>query len=483
MTAAICRVLLRAGQQPIPFKGQNMSNNAWVDKYGGEMAYSQVVQAWAAGIEPISAMNPVLLKPKGNETSEIIHLGKSVGISKASTYYEEWFEPGWSAIEKGLLELKNLYKNGRLVLEGAGSPVEINLIHKDLTNLKLANFLKANCILVSDIERGGVFAQIIGTLSLLKQEERNLIKGIIINRFRGSISLFKSGKDWIENETGIPVLGIMPWINEIFPAEDSLDLLERKSNKSYSEIEIGIVKLPSISNYTDIDPLEFDPNIKLNWINLNNSIGSPDAIIIPGSKQTIKDLNHLHTSGLGKEIQEYAKKGGIVLGICGGMQMLGKELIDPEKLESGGQSNNSHILKGLDLLPLSTVFEKNKVLVQREVKSQWPKPSNLKGFELHHGKTKTIEVLSDKFNLLTTDPSLGWYLDKGRDGNIAGCYLHGILENEEWRIEWLNLIRERKGLKRIKLNEISYHNKREAIINTLANEFTRNINIKPLVLL
>ncbi len=266
ITTAICRYLYRRGENPIPFKGQNMSNNAWVDKNNGEMAYSQAVQAWAAGAEPISAMNPVLLKPQGDCTSEVIHLGKSVGISKAATYYEEWFLSGWNAIKHGLTELNSVNNFTRLVLEGAGSPVEVNLQHRDLTNLRLANHLKANCVLVADIERGGVFAQIIGTLALLKPNERDLIKGIIINRFRGDIALFDEGRKWIENETKKPVLGIMPWLNEIFPPEDSLDLLERKSIKSNTEIKIAVIRLPSLSNFSDLDPLEAEPSVQLIWI-------------------------------------------------------------------------------------------------------------------------------------------------------------------------------------------------------------------------
>ncbi|MFM7237224.1 MAG: cobyric acid synthase, partial [Cyanobium sp.] len=185
MNAALCRVLRRRGETPLPFKGQNMSNNAWVDPQGCEMAYSQALQAWAAGLEPVCAMNPVLLKPQGDSTSEVIHLGRSVGITQAETYYRDWFRPGWAAIRQGLSQLQNDHPEGRLVLEGAGSPVEVNLQARDLTNLRLAQFLRANCLLVADIERGGVFAQVVGTLALLRPVERPLIKGILINRFRG----------------------------------------------------------------------------------------------------------------------------------------------------------------------------------------------------------------------------------------------------------------------------------------------------------
>ncbi|NDE22766.1 MAG: cobyric acid synthase, partial [Synechococcaceae bacterium WB9_3_282] len=183
MTAALCRVLQRCGEKPLPFKGQNMSNNAWVDQTGGEMAYSQALQAWAAGLEPHCSMNPVLLKPQGDSTSEVIHLGRSVGTARAEHYYRDWFKPGWTAIRQGLSELQATHPGGRLVLEGAGSPVEVNLQPRDLTNLRLAQYLRANCILVADIERGGVFAQLVGTLALLRPVERPLIRGLLINRF------------------------------------------------------------------------------------------------------------------------------------------------------------------------------------------------------------------------------------------------------------------------------------------------------------
>ena len=214
---AIGRILKNTGEKPIPFKGQNMSNNAWVDWNGGEMAFSQALQAFACGIIPSSEMNPILLKPQGNSTSEVIHLGRSKGITTAKDYYKDWFSPGWAVIKKSLNSIYERYPNCRLIIEGAGSPVEMNLIHRDLTNLRVAKYLGANCILVTDIERGGVFAQIIGTLELMKPDERKLVKGILINRFRGDLSLFEEGKKWIENKTKIPVLGIIPWLNDNSP--------------------------------------------------------------------------------------------------------------------------------------------------------------------------------------------------------------------------------------------------------------------------
>ena len=482
MATAICRLLLRMGEKPLPFKGQNMSNNAWVDQNGGEMAYSQALQAWAAGVEPIAAMNPILLKPRGDETSEIIYLGESVGIAKAESYYKDWFNSGWSTINLALEALINKEKQARLVLEGAGSPVEINLQHRDLTNLKLASLVNANCILVADIERGGVFAQLIGTLELLKKKERSLIKGIIINRFRGNKKLFMTGKEWIEKRTGVPVLGIMPWLNEIFPPEDSLDLLERKNNNSEKEIEIAVIKLPYFSNYSDLDPLEYEPSVKLKWITPGNNINTPDAVIIPGSKQTIRDLERLNSSGLSKQLIDFALDGGIILGICGGMQMLGKTLEDPHYLETNKRNKVNTKVNGLNLMPFSTIFKRKKYLSQLKASSIWPNEANLKGFELHHGETILNKNLPDNFKQLSTIPKLGWVIEnKPKSGNITGTYLHGILENGTWRRLWINEIRKKKGLSNLSIEELDYKDKINSLVNKLTDEFEKNIDINKFI--
>ena len=476
IAAAICRYLKRKGEKPIPFKGQNMSNNAWVDSQGREMAYSQALQAWSAGIEPSAEMNPVLLKPKGDCTSEVIHLGKSVGTSKAITYYEEWFDSGWRSIKKGIEILLNNYKDGRLILEGAGSPVEVNLQHKDLTNLKLAKFLNANCILVADIERGGVFAQIIGTIALMKPDEKRLIKGIIINRFRGDKTLFESGVDWIEKETGIPVLGILPWLKEIFPPEDSLDLLERKQLNPRAEIEIAIIKLPRISNFSDLDPFFGDSSIQLRWIEPGQKLGNPDALIIPGSKQTIKDLESLNKTGLSNQIKDYAQAGGNIFGICGGLQMLGKSLEDPFNHESMNDvSTFSNI--GMNLLPIKTTFGESKNTSQREERISWPTSQCIKGFEMHYGKSQLIAQKNSDIVSIFENGSLGWVSEKKDKSFIGGTYLHGIFENDAWRQEWINSIREKKGLNRLNTNEKKNCDKKENLLDLLTDAFEKNINL------
>ncbi len=479
IATAICRYLKRKGAKPIPFKGQNMSNNAWVDNEGREMAYSQALQAWSAGLEPSAEMNPVLLKPKGDCSSEVIHLGKRVGTSQAINYYEDWYDSGWEAIKKGLKILLNNVQDGRLILEGAGSPVEINLQHKDLTNLKLAKFLNANCILVADIERGGVFAQIIGTIALMKPEEKRLIKGIIINRFRGDKALFETGITWIEKETDIPVLGILPWLNEIFPPEDSLDLLGRNQKHQNAEIEIAIIKLPRISNFSDLDPFFSDSRIQIRLIEPGEELGSPDALIIPGSKQTIKDLQILNNIGMSNQIKDYAKNGGTVFGICGGLQMLGKYLEDPYKQESIDEISSFSDI-GMDLLPIKTTFGETKNTSQREEIVSWPGTKKVKGFEMHYGHSDLISNENYNITSLFKNTSLGWVLEKSDKSFIGGTYLHGIFENDEWRREWINKIRDKKGLNKLKINEEDSNDKRERLLDLLADSLEENIRIDEL---
>jgi adenosylcobyric acid synthase len=474
---AICRILKNLGEEPIPFKGQNMSNNAWVDWEGGEMAYSQALQAFACGINPSAEMNPILLKPQGNSISEVIHLGKSIGITTAKNYYQDWFIPGWEVIKKSLSSIYKKKPNCRLIIEGAGSPVEMNLIHRDLTNLRIAKYLNANCILVTDIERGGVFAQIIGTLELMKPEEKKLIKGIIINRFRGDLSLFKEGKKWIENKTQIPIIGIIPWLNDSFPPEDSLDLLEKKSRFANPEIKVGIIKLPSISNFSDFDPLENEESILIEWIRESKNLSNYDFIILPGSKQTIKDLIFLERSGLSENIREYSNNKGNIIGICGGLQMLGTTLEDPYSKE-GSRNHSGQRIKGIGLLPLKTIFFEEKLTRQINSESIWPCKSKINGFEIHNGQTVFENSQSSlKINPIFKELGLGWYKENNGGGTIAGTYIHGIFENDSWRDQYINLIRKSKNLPILDKKSISYKKKREFIINNLANEFNKHLNL------
>jgi adenosylcobyric acid synthase len=474
MAAALCRVLHRRSETPLPFKGQNMSLNAWVDGAGGEMAYSQALQAWAAELEPVAAMNPVLLKPRGDHTSEVIHLGRSVGIARAEHYYRDWFRPGWAAIREGLRCLRRDHPHGRLVLEGAGSPVEMNLQPRDLTNLRLAQYLRARCLLVADIERGGVFAQVVGTLALLRPVERPLIRGILINRFRGRRELFDEGRTWLERRTGVPVLGVMPWLDELFPPEDSLDLLERRGRKGSAEISLAVLRLPSLSNFSDLDPLEAEPSVALRWLQPGEDLGRPDAVILPGSKQTLADLARLRQSGLATALESYLAGGGQLFALCGGLQMLGRRLQDPQGLEGGGRGE----VEGLGLLPLETVFAGAKTLQRRRSHSCWPEGEalELEGFELHHGRSVCAAPP------LCQDDGLGWWQAWGEQGGlVAGTYLHGVFENGPWRRRWLNRLRERRGLAPLPEALPHHHRQRQALLDRLAEAFEQHVDLGPLL--
>jgi adenosylcobyric acid synthase len=495
MTAALCRVLKRRGEMPLPFKGQNMSTNAWVDPDGGEMAYSQALQAWAAGLEPHHCMNPVLLKPQGDSTSEVVHRGQPVGIARAEHYYRDWFRPGWAAIRQGLEQLQARYPGGRLVLEGAGSPVEVNLQARDLTNLRLAQYLRARCLLVADIERGGVFAQIVGTLALLRPVERPLIRGLLINRFRGRRELFDQGRSWLERTTGVPVLGVMPWLDELFPPEDSLDLLERRSRKPDAELEIAVLRLPSLSNFSDLDPLEAEASVRLRWLRPGDDLGCPDAVILPGSKQTLRDLEALRHAGSDRQLAPYLARGGHLFGICGGLQLLGRELADPDGRE-GGSPGGSSVVPGLDLLPLATVFGGAKALRQRRSLALWPplpsaqesQPGTaglpLAGFEMHRGESRLLEEPAAGRGPwpLAADDGLGWWQPFGEQGGVvAGTYLHGVFEDGGWRRRWLNRLRHHRGLPALPGDGPHHTHHRELLLERLADAFEEHVALAPLL--
>ncbi|MBE9166611.1 cobyric acid synthase CobQ [Pleurocapsales cyanobacterium LEGE 06147] len=476
LTAALCRIMARQGWRVTPFKGQNMALNAYVTATGGEIGYAQAVQAWAAGVIPRVEMNPILLKPQGDMTSQLILKGNAVGTTKASEYYERYFDLGWEAIEDSLYRLSLEFD--LVVCEGAGSPAEINLKHRDLTNMRIAKYLNAPTILVVDIDRGGAFAHVIGTLELLEPEERSLIKGIVINKFRGHIELLTSGIEWLEKRTGIPVLGVIPWTKQLFPAEDSLDLLDRNSYQPNRDLNIAIIRLPRIANFTDFDPLEAEPTISIKYVNIKESLGHPDAVIIPGSKTTIADLLALRKSGMAEQIKEYADAGGTVLGICGGFQMLGQRIVDPEGFE--GESGD---YLGLNLIPLTTVLAMNKIARQRQVISKFPQAGlPIDGYEIHQGRSRLItpkgkETEGDYYPIFE-DPGLG-IVDHTQ--SIWGCYLHGLFDNGPWRRAWLNHLRKQRGMSSLPTGVANYREQRESVLNALADLVEKNLNLKPII--
>jgi adenosylcobyric acid synthase len=483
ITAALCRLLSRRGWRVTPFKAQNMALNAYVTQNGGEIGYAQAVQAWAAGVTPWVEMNPVLLKPQGDMTSQVIIKGKAVGIAGAAEYYEKYFDQGWQAVEESLRRLGEEFD--LIVCEGAGSPAEINLKHRDMANMRVAKYLNAPTILVVDIDRGGAFAHVVGTLELLEPDERALIKGVVINKFRGQRSLLDPGITWLEKRTGIPVLGVLPWVEQMFPAEDSLDLLDRRSSKAHSDITIAVIRLPRISNFTDFDPLEAEPTVTVKYISPQDSLGHPDAVILPGSKTTISDLLVLQKTGMAQAIQNYVRAGGTLLGICGGFQMLGKIVADPEGIE--GEAGR---YKGLELLPIKTVITSNKIARQRIVTSNYPQVGlPVAGYEIHQGRSRLLKLeeggsplgLSAKnapYKALFDDPNLG-IVDANQ--SVMGTYLHGIFDNGPWRRAWINQLRQQRGLSTLPNGVANYREQREAILDSMANIVEANLDLRPIL--
>ena len=475
LTAALCRNLARHGWRVAPFKGQNMALNAYVTATGGEIGYAQAVQAWAAGIIPRVEMNPILLKPQGNMTSQVIIKGKPIGTMSAIEYYEKYLDLGWEAIQDSLYRLSLEFD--LIICEGAGSPAEINLKHRDLTNMRIAKHLNAATILVADIERGGVFAHIVGTLELLEPSERALIQGIVINKFRGHKELLTSGIEWLENRTGIPVLGVIPWMDNALPSEDSLDLLERKTSAKNPDINISVIRLPRISNFTDFDPLESESTVGVTYVSINDSLGHPDAVIIPGSKTSIADLIAMEKSGMAQQIKDYAAAGGTVIGICGGFQILGQRIIDPEGYE--GEPGD---YRGLGLLPVTTILSNNKIARQRQVFSHYPQAGlPVDGYEIHQGRTRippNAREVEHKYEPIFDDPSLG-LVDESK--SIWGCYLHGLFDNGPWRRAWLNNLRKQRGMSSLATGISNYREQREMTLNSLAKLIQTHVDLKSII--
>jgi adenosylcobyric acid synthase len=491
LVTALCRILSRRGWRVSPFKGQNMALNSYVTSTGAEIGYAQAVQAWAAGVPPQAEMNPILLKPQGNTTSQVILKGRPAGYTNARDYYEQYFEPGWQAIQESLGRLGQEFD--LLICEGAGSPAEINLKHRDLTNMKIATALNAPTILVADIDRGGVFAHIVGTLELLEPEERALIKGIVINKFRGQRSLLDSGIEWLEQRTGIKVLGVIPWLDQQdLPAEDSLSLMERPPQKANADLTVAVIRLPRISNFTDFDPLEAEPSVNVKYLSPKDELGHPDAVILPGTKTTIADLLILQRTGMADAIQHYAAAGGTVMGICGGFQIMGQMLADPEGLE--GQEGR---YRGLNIMPMKTVITNNKVARQRSVSSKFPQDGlPVSGYEIHQGRTQILTAADAEMNELNRtaganatdiqtqflpifdDRSLG-IVDETQ--SLWGTYLHGIFDNGPWRRAWLNRLRQQRGLKSLPTGIANYRDQRDAMLNTLASTIEEYIDLGPIL--
>jgi cobyric acid synthase CobQ len=474
-TAAFGRYFSRLGIKTMPFKAQNMALNSFVTKDGGEMGRAQVVQAAACKVEPHTDMNPVLLKPLGNAESQIIINGKAVSNMSARDYYknkDSISKEAFSAFDR----LKD--KCELILMEGAGSPAEINLQDEDFVNMRMAAHAKAPVILVADIDRGGVFASIYGTLKLIKREYKYLVKGVIINKFRGDKSLLGDGIEQIEKLTGIPVLGIMPHLENLnIEDEDSVGL-EGRSAKERKLIDIAIVRLPKISNYTDFLALEMMKNVSVRYVSNARKLGDPDLIIIPGTKNTISDMIFLKESGIQGRLIAARKKNIPIIGICGGYQMLGKTINDPSGIE--GKIRN---IEGLGFLDATTELEAEKELAQVEGVSMPGLPftqagTSFKGYEIHAGKTSCstanpplkIEKRSDKERV---EPA-GALSD---DGLVFGCYIHGIFDSEPLRRQLFEWLCKRKGVSPSDNDQTIFADAQEDSFNRLAEALETNIDM------
>ncbi|WP_121609986.1 cobyric acid synthase [Mesobacillus foraminis] len=440
IATAICRAFANEGIAVAPFKSQNMSNNSYVTIDGKEIGRAQGIQAEAANTAASVWMNPILLKPRSEQQSEIVLLGKALQTMSGKGYRESFYEKGLDAISSALAKLDQEYEI--LVMEGAGSPVEINLKDRELVNMKVAEMADVPVILVADIDRGGVFASIVGTLELMEDHERARVKGLIINKFRGDLTLFTDGVKWLEEKTGIPVLGVLPYLeNHMIDGEDSLSLPPASVNRGEKLVDIAVLKPPYISNYSDIEPFYYEHGVAIRWVSHVSEMGSPDAVILPGTKSTIRDLQYFKKAQLDGWLKSYSKEGGTIVGICGGYQMLGMKLIDPHGADTGIAFTSE---EGLGLIPAVTTFLKEKTTVRAEgtVNPAAGRSLAVSGYEIHLGET--VLESSDHYFLLLRDGRAEGYF--GKDGRIIGTYLHHLFHNDEWRNEWLNSLRKRKGI-------------------------------------
>lgn len=426
---ALCRVLHRRGIMVAPFKSQNMSLNSFVTRDGSEIGIAQAVQAFAAGVEPEAEMNPVLLKPKGEGVSQVVLLGKPYRDLPIREYYRE--------TEFLLKEVLSAYRRlkerfGQVVVEGAGGAAEMNLYDRDIANILLARSLKLPILLIGDIERGGIFAQVYGTVQLLPEDIRPLVKGIIVNKFRGDPALFSSGVRILEEITGIPVLGVIPYADIQLPSEDSLSLADKRAAEG--PVRIAVIRLPHISNFTDFEPLE--RLVPVDYIDPGRSLSAYDCIIIPGTKNTVEDLAILQESGAAREIRRARDRGVPVIGICGGFQMLGMEIHD-QGIEGG-----HGIYLGLGLLSAVTRFARYEKTT-RQVRVS-PNPvgpilssmGDVTGYEIHMGETERMEGGEAFSGDGAVSP----------DGLVFGTYLHGLFQNEGAVNALLSYLYRRKGL-------------------------------------
>lgn len=441
IAAGLCRILKQDGYTVVPFKSQNMALNSFITKKGFEMGRAQVVQAEAAGIDPDVRMNPVLLKPTSDRKSQVVFMGKVLKDMDAVDYHE-FKQELLPKIKEVYQELDQEYD--AIILEGAGSPAEINLNERDIVNMGMARLVDAPVILVADIDKGGVFASIYGTIELMPEEDRKRIKGVLINKFRGDVALLQSGIDMIEELTQVPVLGVVPYADIDIDSEDSVALSSKgRSFNQEKDLDVAIITLKRISNFTDFHSLEIQPDVSVRYVMPGDEIGNPDLLILPGSKNTIEDMQVLQDSGIVDQIRQCADQGIRIFGICGGFQLLGKKISDPNHVESELDE-----IEGLGLLDIATQMQgtKRTTQVQAEHEGQI-----LEGYEIHMGETEISDSLTPFSRIILQNGEETSRYDGAvsPDKRIQGTYLHGVFDNSQWTRDYLNQIRIEKGLEPI----------------------------------
>jgi adenosylcobyric acid synthase len=476
VVTALCRIFARQGCSVAPFKSQNMALNSYITLDGKEIGRAQGVQAEAAGIAATTDMNPILIKPSRRNESQIVVHGRPYQNMMAGQYRSEFFSLGLQIITEAYGRLSEQYD--RIIIEGAGSPAEINLNDRELVNMRVARMANAPVILVGDIDKGGVFASLVGTLQLLDPEDRGRVIGVIINKFRGDISLLEPGLRWFEEYTGKPVLGVIPFIENLdIEAEDSLVLSRYSTKRDESkELDVAVIRYPMISNFTDVDPFTAEEDCHVRLVNEADKLGQPDLIVLPGSKNTIEDLQFLWQSGLTDKINKLYESGtSFVFGICGGYQMLGGKVEDPHHVESPHDS-----CEGLGLLPLATTLRQHKDTVRSSGIFKFGEANiAVEGYEIHMGITEhkgaAVEDGNAGYEVFLQTES-GWDGLRSGDLRLIGTYFHGIFHNDLFRHFYLDRIREIKGL--LPLSErLMYTAKKELEFARLADTVERHIRM------
>ncbi len=474
LTAALCRYFYQAGYKVAPFKAQNMALNSFVTERGEEMGRAQVYQAEACGLKPNVLMNPILLKPSGDNNSQVIVMGKPDGSRNAKDFYSRHIQHK-EIVLQALAELRK--KHELIIIEGAGSPAEINLKKTDLVNMFIAEKAEAPVLLVGDIDRGGVFAWLKGTYDLLPKKEQDRIFGFIINKFRGDLDLLQPGIDQFEEMMGKPVLGVVPYCRDlVIDEEDSVPQRFYPADASVQEIlNIVVIELPRLSNFTDLSPLAHDPSISIQYVQHPAQMGNPDLIILPGSKNTVSDMNFLSQQGLSREILKCHEAGTMILGICGGFQMLGKKIMDPESLES-----HKAEIDGLGLFDFETTLIPEKLTrqVQLEtIKSRiFPESVKCEGYEIHMGKTTFKTTYPSFFSTANGENPMNLGI-MNEAGTVIGTYIHGFLDKDLFRENILRYLRNKNDLPEPQ-SKFNYSQFRVNELNKLAKLIETSINME-----